>query len=358
MDYRILTKTIEFRELEKDWKIIEKKSSNITFFSTYEYCYTWWEAYQNHPNYKLWIICIYQNKKVAAIAPLMLEKKTQRFQTSISGRFLARADYHDFLINNEIIAKPEKIIKKIFSIIEENQGLWDEIHLTHINSKNGLTHFLLKSKYNSNLEYLIENPFINTAEYLDYNDFTKRCIPSKAKQYAKRLKKKTNYSIMVSNDNLMDTFSQLHINEKKYLNKQGIHNRHSLFENNEKKKFMKLMSEREHVLSYCLLDNMNNLIIFNAGYVLNNVFYSVLTAFDPKYASLGVGRVMYLEIFKENFTQPKWKILDAGTGRYHWKFEWTSNFNLLYQLHIVKPQKSLVKKMIKKLSAIKKAIIE
>ena len=86
MDYRILTKTIEFRELEKDWKIIEKKSGNITFFSTYEYCYAWWEGYQNHPNYKLWIICIYQNNKLAAIAPFMLEKQTQIFQTNISLR--------------------------------------------------------------------------------------------------------------------------------------------------------------------------------------------------------------------------------------------------------------------------------
>ena len=358
MDYKILTKTREFKELEKDWGIIEKHSDNITFFSTYEYCYTWWEAYQNHPNYKLWIICIYQNNKVVAIAPLMLEKQTQSFQKSISLRFLARADYHDFLINNAIITKSEKIIKKIFSIIEENNDIWDEIHLTHIDSKNILTHFLFKSKYNNQFKYLIENPFINTTKYLDYSDFTKRCMPSKAKQYANRLKKKTNYSIMVSTDDLMDSFSQLHLAEKAYLTKQGFHNRHSLFENNDKKKFMELISEKGHVLSYYLVDDMNKMIIYNAGFVLNNIFYSVITAFEPEYANFGLGRVIYLEMFKENYLNPRWQILDAGTGRYPWKFEWTSNFNLLYQLHCVKPQKSIVKKIIKKLGAIKKSIVD
>lgn len=356
MDCKIITTTIEFKELEKDWIIIEK-DSDITFFTTYDYCYAWWEAYQNHPNYKLWIICIYQNDIIAAIAPLMLEKDTQRFHTSINLKFLARADYHDFLINNAIITKPEKIIKKIFSIIEENNEIWDEIHLTHIDSKNILTHFLFKSKYNNQFKYLIENPFINTKEYLDYSDFTKRCMPSKAKQYANRLKKKTNYSIVVSTDNLMETFSQLHIAEKNYLMSKG-HNRHSMFENSEKTKFVELLSEKGYVLSYYLVDDKDKMIIFNAGHVLNNVFHSVLTAFDPEYANFGIGRVMYLEIFKENYLNPRWQILDAGTGRYPWKFEWTSNFNLLYQLHYVKPQKSIVKKIIKKLGVIKKAIVE
>jgi hypothetical protein len=358
MDYRIITSTKEFTELEKDWKTIEDKSINITFFSTYDYCYAWWEAYQNNPDYQLWIICLYQNNKVTAIAPLMLVRISQIFQTSISLRFLARADYHEFLINNEIISNKDRTIKKIFSIIEGSSELWDEINLTHIHYKNVLTQFIFKSKYNHQFKYLIENPYINTAKYLDYNDFTKRCTPAKAKQYAKRLKRKTNYTLKVSNENMIKTFSEIHIAEKKYLEKQGYKNRHSLFENIEMANFIENISVKKQILSYYLIDEMDKTIIYNAGYLLNNTFYSVLTAFDPKFSNLGVGRVMYLEIFRENYLNPKWKILDAGTGRYPWKFEWTSDFNLLYQLHYIKPGKNITQRILRKMSALKKAIIE
>ena len=97
-------------------------------------------------------------------------------------------------------------------------------------------------------------------------------------------------------------------------------------------------------------------MIYNAGYVFENIYYSVLTAYDPKYANLGLGRVIYLEIFKENFLRPRWNVLDSGTGRYSWKFEWTSDFNILYQLQIEKPHNNFMKKMIRKIIKIKKIL--
>ena len=341
MSYQIISSIEQFKKLENEWKNLAEISDDSTFFSCFEYCYAWWESFQFNNNYKLWIICIYQNKSLVAIAPLMLVKEVGLFSSNITLKFLARADYHDFIMNRKIIQKPENIYKKIFSIIESYNMLWDKIHLTHINSKSELSHFLFKSKYNSNFKYLIENPIININKYSDFDDFNIKCIPSKAKQYANRLKNKINYSLKVTKEDLMEKFAEIHISEKNYFTSHGNKKRHSLFENKEKRNFMNRISKKGHVLSYLLVDDFDNIIIYNSGYVYKKVFFSVLTAFDPQYVNFGVGRVMYYEIFKENFSNPIWKTLDSGTGRYQWKFEWTSEFNLLYQLIIEKKKLSL-----------------
>ena len=53
---------------------------------------------------------------------------------------------------------------------------------------------------------------------------------------------------------------------------------------------------------------------------------------------------MYYEMFKYAFETKKFKRFDCGTGRYPWKFEWTNDFNLLYQLNIDKPRSKYLKK--------------
>ena len=88
----------------------------------------------------------------------------------------------------------------------------------------------------------------------------------------------------------------------------------------------------------------NKIMIYNWGFIKDLVFYSVNTAYDPIFHDFRVGKVMYYEIFKYAFETKKFNRLDCGTGRYPWKFEWTNDFNLLYQLNIDKPRSKYLKK--------------
>lgn len=356
MDYRIVNTTEEFRSLKIEWEKLEQIAPEASFFSTFEYCFTWWEAYQNQPDYKLWIICILQNSECIGIAPLMIQKQKKRFLRFSSLLFLAPGDYKDFLIDIKSGVKPATFYKRIFAIIEENEDLWDEMHLTHISHKSPLAGYLLKSKYNPYFNYLIENPYINIAEYENFESFTSDNMPSKTIQYVNRLKKLTNYSLHITTENMIESFAYIHIAEKNHLQNEGKYERHSLFEDELRRSLFYELFSKGLISSYYLYDNVKNkILIYNFGYIFQNVFHSINTAFDPLYEKLGLGKVMYYEIFKENFINQNWKVLDSGTGRYQWKFEWTSKFNFLYQLYYVKPESKKLLKLIK-LRRIKKAI--
>jgi CelD/BcsL family acetyltransferase involved in cellulose biosynthesis len=356
MDYRIITTTKEFEAIRNDWERLEKNAPNITFFSTYEYCFNWWEAFHDHSDIELWIICINHNAEVVGIAPLMLMRQGKRFLEFTSVKFLANGDYKDFLVETIGIINIDSIYKTIFNAINENDHLWDDIQLTHISQKSLLALYLLKSEFNNHLKHLIENPFIDMSKFDNFNEFDSTNLPKKTKQYANRLKRHTNYTFHFTKNDLCEEFSKIHIDEKNHLQTRGKKHRSSLFENNHYRDFIKRLFINNQICSYYLFDNLRNqIIIFNYGSCMNNVFNSMTTAFNPDYENLGVGKIIYFEIFKNHFLNPNWTVFDTGTGRYPWKFEWATGFNFLYQLHYVKPSnKKLL--LLQKFRKIRKAI--
>ena len=84
-------------------------------------------------------------------------------------------------------------------------------------------------------------------------------------------------------------------------------------------------------------DNNEEIICFYTGYVYKNIYHSGITAYNPKYQKLAIGKIFNYMIFENNMKNPRWMIFDMGTGRYAWKFEMTDTFNLLYQYLIFQP---------------------
>ena len=345
MEYKIITTSEGFAKLKDDWEQIENQSSKTTIFSTFNYCYNWWKTFQNISEIKLWIIIVLNNNKIVGIAPLIIETLKIRFGAKIDIiKFLAYGDYHDFLIDNEEEAKPDNIYKLIFSVFDEFDKLWDKISLTHIAHNSYLTSFLFKSKFNKGFTPLIENPYIKLNNHENFEDFLKAQAPSKVNYYKNRLQKKSEYSF---ENNKIKIFDCAIIDklEMTYVNKKGAVTRHSMFDNKPKSKFITSLESLGNVEIFSLRDlKTNKIMIYNWGFIKDLVFYSVNTAYDPIFHDFRVGKVMYYEIFKYAFETKKFNRLDCGTGRYPWKFEWTNDFNLLYQLNIDKPRSKYLKK--------------
>lgn len=358
MEYQIITSTEEFQKLRQDWERLEKISPEISFFSTYEYCLTWWEVYEDQNDLSLFIICVFQNNAIVGIAPFLLKRQRSRLLTYNILMFFDSGDYRDCIINPSAGVKPESIYKTIFSAIDEYKHQWDEIQLTHISHKSPLAAYLLKSDLNKHFGYLIENPYVDLSKYNSFDEFATNHLPAKTRQYANRLKKHTAYTFHVTQGDKQKEFAEIHITEKNHLQQQGKTHRHSLFEDSKRSSFIARLFKKQRITSYYLYDTKTSkIIIFNSGYVINNVFYSTTTAFNPQYMNFGAGKVMYYEILNDAFINPLWNILDAGCGRYPWKFEWTSDFNFLYKLHFIKPEnKKLIFK--RKLGTLKQAIAQ
>ncbi len=340
MIYKIIGNIEEFVSLKEDWERIEKLSPATTYFSTFRYNYTWIKVNHEQPGLRLFLIAIYINNKVVGIAPLSIRNEKRRFYTCNVLEFFANGDYADFLIDVSENIDPNKIIGEIFTAIIKSNNLWDEIGLTHISQYTLLAHYLFTSRYNANLRYLIEVPFINFSKFDCFEDYIKTFLPKKIKQYINRFQREVDFKMIVTHENVVEQISKIHIAEKEYLHSRGLIQRHSLFEDIHSNDFFNLLyTNNDNVITYLLLDakNNNEVICYYTGYVYNNVFYSYNTAYNPVYQKLAVGKIFNYLIFENNQREKRWDVFDMGTGRYPWKFEWTDTFNLLYQLQLSKP---------------------
>jgi hypothetical protein len=335
MEYRVITNTGEFESLKTEWERIQANDLSLSYFSTFEYCYTWWSVYQKDSSYKLFIIVIYQNESIIGIAPLLLQIKKKRFITWKRLQFLAQSDYHDFLIDCSSNVKPLNVIKRIFSVIEKHEKVWDEIDFTHISQHSLLTEYILKSKYNKHYYYLIENPVVDFTKYNSFDNYCARHLPANVKNEANRLYRETKYKLEITSENKVETISSIHIAEQRYLQKQGRTDRSSLFEDTLRFQVIdNLHTKSRHSLTYFLVDTINKKTInYNIGFLHNNVFYYTNTAYHPNYINFSAGKVLIYEMVKDAFQNNRMGKIDFGCGRYPWKFEWTNKFNLLYRLY-------------------------
>lgn len=338
MEIRIISTTEGLESIKQDWERIEKNYPKLTICATYNYNQTWWSVFKDAGVYSLWIVCVIHNNVVIGIAPFMLKKVIKRMVSYKQLMFLSLADSNDIIYDAGSDANGESIYKMIFSLLEDTSDVWDEIDLTHISHTSELAHYLLKSKLNSNFKYLIENPYIDTNDCYVNGEINDKILPDKTKQYANRLKKLTAYELIVTTENRIDELAEIHLAEMHYLNQAGAQNRHSLFLDKLRYDFFRSLAEQGLIHSYILYDKLKSkIIIYNFGFIFNGIFHSVNTGFDPDYGKYAVGKVMYYEIIKENLLNHRWDILDAGSGRYQWKFEWTARFFLMYHYRFINP---------------------
>ena len=349
MEFRIIREINDFRSLKCDWEKIEKTSKNITYFSTFQYCFTWFENFKSIEE-KLFIVTVTHNNKIVGIAPFKIRKVESKLLKKRVVEFISDGDYADLLLANLTDINCSNIISKIFECLFENDKEWDEINLTHISQNSLLVNFLLSRKYNKCLSYLIENPFIDFSKYKDHDEYSKEFISSKLKQYSNKFQKKINYKIIVTNDNVINSISKIHLAQKEDSNINRNKKRHSHFENKSYFNFLtKLYTNNKNVLTYLLIDtdNKDEIISYFTGYVYNNKFHSVSTAVNPKYNHFRVGRVFNNLIYKLNWSDKKWEVFDMGAGRYEWKFELTNSFNLLYTFNYENFKNTRLKVLVK-----------
>ena len=337
MESKIIRKSNDLIDIKDDWIRIEKVAPWVSYFSTYRYNYEWWTQYDNDPTMELFIVLVIHNLEIVGIAPLQIVERSGRGYKYRELQFVhGGGDYSNFLIDPNVSAEPAKIVNELLGQINSHKDEYDVINLSHICQYSLLAHQILISKYNLQLKYLVECPFIDFSNFSDYDSYTKQFIPKKIKQYINRFRREVDFTMEVTSDNLVEEFGKIHIAEKDYLKSKGFEQRHSFFENERELNFRKsLYKNNRDVLTYLLVDKKTSEIIcYYTGYVYRDTFHSVTTAYNPKYANLAVGKIFNYMIFEENFKNPKWQIFDMGTGRYSWKFEMTNQFNLLYQYKI------------------------
>lgn len=331
MEVKIIDSTQDLISLKDDWNRIESGYPTITIYSTYEYVSSWWSVYQTSGQYSLWIAVVYHNNKLICIAPFCLRKVNKGRLSYKQLVFISMTDNHDVIYDAQADVNVESIYKSIFCFLDSSKKVWEEAYLSHINGKSELAYYLLKSDKNSRFKFLIENPFISFPICWNNGRIADDVLPNKTKQYANRLRRHTDYELRFEKIYSIEEIAEIHISEKNFLNERGMSTRHSLFEDSLRMELYKTLALKGYIDCYSLYDNINKkTIIYNMGFIFNDIFMSVNTGYNPEYQKFAVGKILYYEILMENGRNPLWNILDMGSGRYSWKFEWTKKFYPMY----------------------------
>lgn len=358
MQTKMITTTDGFLKLKGDWERLQEQDEDVTYYSTFEYNWTWWDVYKNDRNTELFIIVVEIKGAVIGIAPLIIEKVNKKVLSYRCIRFLGRGDYLGIIIDRSSNFKYGTIIKVIFNYIESKNKYFERITLTHIKDNSRLSAYMLKSrKFNKHFKYLIECPILKYNKFNTFDTYKKEFVSSTDRQYSNKLQRKIGYNFkVVSNDNeeVYEKISQLHINEQNYLVKnKGKKERKSLYNDKFYSEFIKrIYNNNSKVITFKIEDANGNLLIYDTCYLYKRVLYSWNMAYDTEYENYNLGKVINLEIEKYIFESNIADVFDFGAGRYPWKFEWTDDFIFDYQLDVWN-EKTLKSKLLKKIHDIK-----
>lgn len=336
---KIVTTTEEFYSLKDSWEKLQEQDVDVSYYSTFEYLYTWWNIYKKDTNKSLFIICIYNNEMLIGIAPFMIEKHRKMVIKWNELYFLGRGDFLGFILLKNFSVKVNSIIKTIFNLLESNCKLYDKVNLTYIKYNSSLAAFLLKNiNFNSHFCYQIECPCIEYTNYNSYEEFEKKVIGASTKSYFNKFTREVKYNFKVINNkndyNVYSKISELHIKEQQILiEKMGKLDRRSIYNDENYSEFVKnIFENNDKVITFIIEDLEGNIMIYATCYLYKGILHGWNTAYDTSYAKYNLGRIINIEISKYILKNKMADFYDLGAGRYPWKFEWTSEFIFNYEL--------------------------
>lgn len=337
MDTKIITDEEGFLQIREDWERLTDRDPDATYYSTFEFNYSWWQVFGKDRNKQLFILCHYRDNAMVAIAPLMIRVIDKKIVKCRVLSFLGKADYFNFIIDSSTF-KSASIIRELMNTIEKQAVQWDKIELTHLRMETQLLKFLMRhDRYSKHTEYLTSCARVDSDDYESFADFEKEMLNTKLRRKKVKLKDDTGYRFRIvtgsESDDMYDKISRIHLQEKKYLNEvKGRRERASLFEDSNNEHFLKRMFKgNDKILFFYLETDDGDIIIYKCCYLYRNVLYGWNTGYSPKYSHYhGISDVLLMEMIESLFQSSCTKQLDFGAGTYSWKFRWTNRFSVSY----------------------------
>ena len=345
MDKKIITSYEEFLTLEEDWIRLEQQDPDALVYNSFSFTKSWLKVYEKDDDISPLIIVLYHNDKIAGIGPFYILKRKKLFLKWQELHFINQGDYHNLLLDRSILSNVQKFIKEIVETIEEKGSLWDRMVLSYIDSKSDLAHYFLKNeKYNPLLKYLVESPTLYLNKFENFNDL-KRGFSKNIKNFKNKLKKETGYTFEIHNSinrDLYEQIAQLHRMEQKYLQEEKNKTaRRSLYNDALRNEYIELVSKQSPVILFLLRDSHGEIICYNYNFVFKKRLYSWNIAYNPTFKQYRTNSVLYYDLLHYLYERDDILEFDFGAGRYPWKYRWTKDFYLLYELDYWKPRNQM-----------------
>ncbi|CCO48253.1 hypothetical protein VIBNISOn1_480052 [Vibrio nigripulchritudo SOn1] len=326
----IIRTTNEFLKLKESWDELQRENPDLTYNDTFEYNYNWWKSFDEKRGGELFLFTVYNTKgKVVAIFPFAI-KVSRHYGLKIRTlEFISKGDQHNYLSTNDIGNK-SKIFNLLFSCLEEHKDEFDKVKLSHLNLCSHFSKFLLKhQKYNKYFTLLVESPVLIKKNHHSIKEYKQEYLSKNVKNLNNRLIKDVGYTFEVKRDDCLDEISIVHKNQQ---SQETRDKRRSLFEDDKYMLFLrKLYSQKTHY-TFLLKNKSGACIAYQTAYFHNGRLLFWNMGYDLQYSQYSLGRIGIYKMIEYFFENPELEILDFGSGRYPWKFQWTSDISSIYIL--------------------------
>jgi CelD/BcsL family acetyltransferase involved in cellulose biosynthesis len=326
---RCITKENDFLSLEPGWNELLESSGSNTVFLTFEWVSVWWSVFRKGKT--LLILLVYDGQDLIGIAPLCISMSPFRKIEIIGGSL---ADYQDFII----LRNPQECMSAIFEYIYEKVSGWDFLGITRIPSDSPNHQFFRAEVEHRKRHFKYDDykiaPFLRIdGDWDRYYATLKGHFRRNLRMRLRRLQSMGYEVKKCATDNqiedFIDAFFKLKTEQYK---RKGAAN---ILRNRLVREFFgrvaRVLHNQKFVdCSYLEVQNGTRAVHF--GIVYGHKYYSYLTAFDSRYRSYGVGRILQLHVLRHCF-EDGLNEFDFLVGAETYKFDWNPSVRRLYRLY-------------------------
>lgn len=321
----------KFRSLKDTWNTLLQESSDNNIFLTWEWLYIWWRYYGE--NKKLRIILIKEGKKIIGITPFMQAKyRIGLMGVDVLENLCAtECDYSGVILTEK---KKESITILLNYLAETIRTSNIVIRISHIPEDSGFLQALREqypfyvNSLSMSEQTITSCPYINTLENWEeyYHTLTKNGRHKVNKLRRKIQKLKDDHQIefkhITDNDDLQE---QLHTLFKLHQKRWKERNIYSKFFKPETQAFYKDISEAfcdNNWMDLSFLNIGGKAVAASWGFIYDNRYYCMTSAFDPGYSSINPGHILTMRLI-ERAIQSGLSKFDFLKGDELYKSFWT-----------------------------------
>jgi CelD/BcsL family acetyltransferase involved in cellulose biosynthesis len=330
---KTIISTEAFAELRNDWNVLLSQSSSDNVFLTWEFCFTWWNAFKE--NKQLLIILIYDGNGLVGVAPLY-RSYTREFGFTKKRQLEFIGGTETFFEGLDFILAPDReteILTEIFKYLySEDVPNWDVINLTSYRETSKVLPYLmsiLELNNHSNEIYAVRE-----CVALDFPETFQEFLSTLSKGTRKKLK--NNKSLLFElGDVHFEYYNSTHCLENAYEEFLEIHQKRQHSKGNEgsfrenRKNYLTFHKNLIKVLeplewAFIAFIRVGPKVISGRyNYIYHGTLYAYSLGFDPDWSDYNPGSVLTYTTFEHLLSNTSVRRCDFLRGLGSHKLQWS-----------------------------------
>ena len=337
-----INSTEAFKNMRHEWNSLLKESQTPQPFLLWEWMFTWWETYKNK-NSKLFILTLFEENKLIAIAPFYLQSQVALINSlrmlgegeKISDRVVTV--YPDIIIKTGYLKHVTTALTEYLQ--KQNEVKFNIAFFDLLNEHSALEK--LSKKLNRNFNSIL-NP--TESQFLiqlpeDHDTYINSLSRSTRKQFRMKLKRieKAGKLEITSEKSLT---KGLEILEELHRKRWDAKSESNIFDSEKFKLFHKRLCERfqdQDVLQFRIMRHDDVVIAASYNLSYNKIIYSYLSGFsssdDQRFSPMFIFDLLEIKHLIENGYKYYDLLTSESTNNYKSKFN--ANTKPVYRMHLL-----------------------